>query len=416
MLLLIVLLGLLWGFSAWRRPSLSVAWLCALLPTYLIRTHFGPFPTTLLEIFWVATLVGTTIKCGIKPWREGIEKLHAWWIPVGLWLLASGIAVAVAPDHLAAIGLWRAYILEPILYVILLAGMLQTDADRRRVLEAFLASLAVVTVWAIVQFVTGKFIPHPWDTTIATRRATGPFPYPNALSLFAAPLGALFFAVAFFKQKKWLEPRLAWAGFGFTVICIVLAKSVGAFVGLSSAIGLALLITKKTRWWTMGVIALAIAGLFAVPVTRTKIISTFSFHEWSGKVRTIIWSETWNMLKDTSTPLGVGRPIFGAGLGAYPDVIKPYHAATYIEIFQYPHDIVLNLWSEMGLLGIIAFLWICVAWIKGAKKERWMILPLIAIVVHGLVDVPYFKNDLAMLFWILAALATLPPLEQKAKS
>ena len=31
---------------------------------------------------------------------------------------------------------------------------------------------------------------------------------------------------------------------------------------------------------------------------------------------------------------------------------------------------------------------------------------MIALVVHGLVDVPYFKNDLAMLFWLLLALPT----------
>jgi hypothetical protein len=36
-----------------------------------------------------------------------------------------------------------------------------------------------------------------------------------------------------------------------------------------------------------------------------------------------------------------------------------------------------------------------------------MALPvIIAILVHGLVDVPYFKNDLAVLFWMLIALTT----------
>lgn len=28
-----------------------------------------------------------------------------------------------------------------------------------------------------------------------------------------------------------------------------------------------------------------------------------------------------------------------------------------------------------------------------------------ALLVHGLVDVPYFKNDLAVLFWILISLS-----------
>lgn len=135
------------------------------------------------------------------------------------------------------------------------------------------------------------------------------------------------------------------------------------------------------------------------------------------------------MLKD--------RPVLGAGLGAYPTVFAPYHTKTFIEIFQYPHDILLNLWSETGLLGLLAFAWIVAVWIgtvlgrkssavsseKPSHDSRlgamnrapttidyrlstivWL-MPLVAILVHGLVDVPYFKNDLAFAFWIFAALA-----------
>ena len=136
-------------------------------------------------------------------------------------------------------------------------------------------------------------------------------------------------------------------------------------------------------------------------------MSALTFNEWSGKVRLIIWRESWAMLKD--------HPVFGAGFGAYPEVIKPYHRATVIEIFQFPHNILLNLWSETGLLGIMAFAWILWTWIRlsthdARRTTHSSLLPalaiVLAIVVHGLVDVPYFKNDLAMLFWILIALTT----------
>ena len=35
-----------------------------------------------------------------------------------------------------------------------------------------------------------------------------------------------------------------------------------------------------------------------------------------------------------------------------------------------------------------------------------VILVLVAVVLHGLVDVPYFKNDLALEFWALLGLLT----------
>ena len=105
---------------------------------------------------------------------------------------------------------------------------------------------------------------------------------------------------------------------------------------------------------------------------------------------------------------------FGAGFGGYPTVFDPYHKKRFIEIFQYPHTLVFNFWSETGLLGLAAFTGVVVRWIKEClqvwRKQRAtdamiFFAPLVALLVHGLVDVPYFKNDLALQFWIFAFLA-----------
>ncbi|MCA9389730.1 MAG: hypothetical protein KC585_03955, partial [Candidatus Magasanikbacteria bacterium] len=71
---------------------------------------------------------------------------------------------------------------------------------------------------------------------------------------------------------------------------------------------------------------------------------------------------------------------------------------------QYPHNIILNFWVETGLAGLLAFFWIVFAWLK--KKEA-MLLPLVALLIHGLVDVPYFKNDLAIVFFLVLALCAI---------
>ena len=103
------------------------------------------------------------------------------------------------------------------------------------------------------------------------------------------------------------------------------------------------------------------------------------------------------------------HPAFGAGLNAYPQTLAPYHDNTLYEIFQYPHNLFLNIWTELGLLGLIAFFWL--AWliirtaVHGRLKSRPYVLALfaalLAMTIHGLVDVPYFKNDLSVLTWIL---------------
>jgi O-antigen ligase len=80
----------------------------------------------------------------------------------------------------------------------------------------------------------------------------------------------------------------------------------------------------------------------------------------------------------------------------------------------YPHDIVLNFWSETGLLGLAAFAWLVVQVVRVALRglrmagEPWaramavgLLGLVVAFLVHGVVDVPYFKNDQALAFWAL---------------
>jgi len=84
-----------------------------------------------------------------------------------------------------------------------------------------------------------------------------------------------------------------------------------------------------------------------------------------------------------------------------------------LEIYLYPHNIVLNFWSELGFLGLLLFLWIALKYlwlvfINYFKKRDGftlgLCLAMLVILIHGLVDVPYFKNDLAAMFWLFIAM------------
>ena len=108
--------------------------------------------------------------------------------------------------------------------------------------------------------------------------------------------------------------------------------------------------------------------------------------------------------------------LFGAGLAGYQKKIVPYHQAKYIEIFLYPHNIFLNFWSELGLFGLLTFLLLLLKSFKEVKKKLIVknnflalscLLALLIIIFHGLVDVPYFKNDLSLLFWLIIGLINL---------
>ena len=306
-----------------------------------------------------------------------------------LWLFCTLLAVFIAPNHLTAFGLWRAYVLEPILFALLAISTIKSKDDRETMIHAFGISTILVVTYSAIQFLTNQ-IHAPWNTASwLTRRATGPYPFPNAIALYVTPIAALFSA-------RWIESRKKFDG---TIVIIgllgiILAKSVGGFLGL---LGTTIFFTWQrppARKLLLAIATFALLAIVIVTPLRSKVISTLSFNEWSGKVRLITWRESLTMLKD--------HPIFGAGFGGYKEAMIPYHHATAIEIFQYPHNIFLNLWTETGLLGLLAFFWLLIAAIK--QRSSIFFAPLLAIMIHGLVDVPYFKNDLAFAFLLFIVL------------
>ncbi|HVM91003.1 MAG TPA: O-antigen ligase family protein [Verrucomicrobiae bacterium] len=367
-----------------------LAFLPLILPAYLLRFKIGPFPTTVLEIVLLVTLIAFTYEFGIAGWKAAWKKLGAWQWPALAWMMVSLAACFWAPSIIAGLGLWRAYVLEPLLIFAILH-----QADQKKLEWSLYGLAAWTTAWALFQFVTGLGIPHPWDVAIsAGRRATGPFPYPNALALLVVPIGAYAFA-----RKQWWVAAVA-------LLAALLARSNGGLGALVIGCWFVCLFDKRWRPWAIG---MAIAGVLTValiPQARAPFMASFSFEKWSGQVRLYQWRETWAMLKD--------HPLLGAGFGGYPTVFAAYHKATAIEIFQYPHNIALNFWSETGLVGLFVFAWVIGIWIKLGWKHPVILAPLVAILVQGLVDVPYFKNDLAVAFWILVFL-TVMRLDQAPK-
>ncbi len=362
------------------------------LPAYQIRWRVGMFPTSVLEVFLFVIVIAWLWERRWKGVREGWKRMDAWRPPVIAWCLTSLLAVLVAPSWWQALGLWRAYILEPLLIFLVIADVFRDTKGRETLLRSIYWVVILMAVWAIIQFATGFGIAQPWNVSIGLgRRATGPFPFPNALALFVVPVVAYAFV-------SWIEKRsiLACVTWLMGAVAILLARSDGGIGTFLTIAWMAMLLNRHLRWLAISLGLTAVLLIWSIPAWHNVFFREVLFQGWSGKVRLIMWREAWQMLKD--------HWFFGVGFGTYPLAVAAYHRATFIEIFQYPHNILLNLWSEVGLLGIAAFGWVVMVWSR-LKFQR--IVPLLAILVHGLVDVPYFKNDLAVLFWMLAALMTL---------
>ena len=360
-------------------------------------------PTTLLEnaiLITVAAFVFESIRDGIHPtWRTRVT------IPAVLFLIAGAISVVVAPDHLAALGLYRAYVIEPTAFGLVLISAVTTP-KRALALVGGLAAGGAIAGVANSAVVISALMHHTYD--VVTTPPVVIYNTANAVALYLVPLIAFAGAVVLHWPNR--RERLIAAAFVLVgVFAVLLSFSRGGYLALAAvAVGLAL--SHRYRWLLAAGAAVAAGLLLIVPALRRRVQTEINFSDPHNTLvgRSHLWDASLQMLRD--------HPIFGAGLSGFASAIAPYWNPFHPDRFGYPHNIVLNFWSETGLLGLTAFAWIFVAtfllawrgWRHGVDEWRvvhlGVMLALVAVLVHGLVDVPYWKNDLSLEFWVLISL------------
>lgn len=381
----------------------AVVGLFALLPIYLIRFNVAGLPLTVLEVAIILI-----VALGIFTKRYDWQKLKAqpvFWLSVVITLIAT-LSVGVSPNTIGALGIWKAYYIEPIaLFALLLSiGNVQLF---KKILVALGISAIAISIFGFWQYFSGYGVPVAFmQAGGGVDRIVSVYGYPNAIGLFLAPI-VMLYSGWLFEKAQWKFQAAKIIVILISFAAIILAESEGAMLSIP-ALWLALLIwNQRTRLWAISASIIGAIVLLVTPALHAYILSKLLLQDYSGFIRRLIWKESWLMLLD--------HPIFGAGLAGYQTVIKPYHLPTF-EIFLYPHNIVLNFWSELGILGLISFailigyhLWQSSKNALKRLEPHWLYLAAFAamsqMVIHGLVDAPYLKNDLSVLFWLVVAMA-----------
>lgn len=355
------------------------------LPLYVLRLSAGPLPTTVLEVFLLSVFLGSLRYLDLELIKSTFKRRD---IQVVLAFVVLGFLQSfVAPDIISGLGIWRAFFLEPALFYILIRVFFEAE-DFKRLRFNLYTTGALLAVIGLIQFATGLGLPAPWDIE---RRITSIFPYPNALGLFLAPL------VGLAALDKDLSGSKKVALVTLFSVGIYLAETEAALVAVITAALVVSFFKFKSKRVIIGALAtLTIAAALLVQPIREKVL----LQDYSGTVRQSQWSETVQMLSDNW--------LLGAGTGGYEETFQPYHENQDIEIFAYPHNWVLNAWSDLGLAGVLMFLAIAGLFLihlpKLVKKSPGASMAMLIILIHGLVDVPFFKNDLAILTLIIVSL------------
>jgi hypothetical protein len=426
---------------AYCRFRIAVGWFIVAAPLYLgIQDYvhkftLGPLPTTLLEITFGAIFLAWLIRFARKDIFEIgkiLKKYRVFSIFAGFFLLATFASVFSSGDIVPALGIWRAYFLEPMLFFVVLIGRgalvgspshsplikEENREDKNRISSRFLMlsliiSTVSISIGGIYQHLTHADAFSQGLGRPVLYRVTSFFTSPNAVGLYLVPILFLLIGLIMEKLKvKGLVKKLI--DYKVILLCVVglldsitlvLTKSDGAIL----AVGAGLMVVLFCMGWRKVAIIVSMSALI-IGVSIPRVREGILFRDPSGQVRLSLWQDSKNYLTASPTHF-----VWGTGLRQFQNKIQApaqKYNFTKIEKLLYPHNIILNFWTETGLFGMLSFCglvgYALYLGLQILKKEKiWgacLLGMLVVIVIHGLVDVPYFKNDLAMLWWILLAL------------
>ena len=361
------------------------------LPLYVVRWHYGPLPTTLLETLIIATVVLYLAARWRDGWRRPLRTPYD--IPILILLLAGVIAVVVPQDHRAALGLYRAYFVEPVAIFYVATDLLRGEQNLRRAIVSFAIGSSLFALLNLVA-VAQALLNHTFHVGSAPNALYGDA---NYVAMYLEPAVAFAIAVFLFDRKpQWRWLSAVWLP--IVGVALVLTLSKGSYLAL---IVLGVVLILRVRRWMLPLLTglVIVAFLVAqIPLVAQRIATS----ENSLVGRFQIYGATIKMLKL--------HPMFGLGLGGFDYTFRKQTSQPY------PHDIWLTFWVELGLLGLIAFAviffgllwrgWRAIPRTEGFYRvAMWGVMgSLVLWGVHGLVDSPYWKNDMAVEFWIIAAM------------
>ncbi len=386
------------------------------LPTYVVRLSVAGIPLTMLEVMILLCIIVwlwrekilTRLNFSLRPGQDNPvpKDLRS---PIALILVTSFVAIFIAGQTSAAWGIWKAYFLEAITFFLLVLYLFRWPKDIKLLIIALGVLVVSLLPLALTQWLSGWGIPEAWQAA-SGRRITSVFGYPNAISLLVAPI------VAFYLGQ--LSRRVSRSWFVWSLIVIISGLSIIFWAQTTGAL-IALGITALYLLWRRKELRPAIIMLLVAVMMTISFWSDWrqnwqmtinrvqrqelNLNSSSLEVRINQWQETSALLAD--------RPFWGSGLSGYQQGLTPYHKNQWLEIFLYPHSLFLNFWVELGLLGLLAFCWLFVRIIQRLWDKKNQVVDSTLLwglraawltwFIHGLVDVPYFKNDLSILFWLL---------------
>jgi len=386
----------------------------------LFLIAFLPFSKSAIEIFffiifflWVAKhIVIKSVKIEPTPIN----------IPIVLFIVAAIISVFRSMYFKESLYAFFSKFMEGIVLYTITAEVVKKKKHLLAILALLFIATVVTSFDGIIQYYFTKLDLFRQRSMPPVRiGATAAFNHPNDLGGYlifpillvsSMVLNALKSLKDIYKDKTSLVKSIGLVAlFLLFIFVMFLTKSRAAWTGLIFGF---LLLTyffsrKKTFFGIVLLICLVIVlcSVF-LPEGALRVLRLESINV-GGSIsdRTENWNDTIYMIKK--------RPVFGWGLNTYMRVFQNYRSDLK-SLPTYAHNCYLQMAQEMGLFGVLVFLWVIFSYfrtiIQTVKRKPESAIYYIGIssgmlgfLIHSFFDTNLYSLQLNVLFWFMLALS-----------
>lgn len=374
------------------------------MPLYLIRVNIFGVPSNVFEVLALtATILGTIRK------RETFSNKLAefprlFLASIALILVGTLISIFFSNDHRAGFGILKGWFLVPIFFSFVLYVNLNHALTVEKIFQSIYFSTIFVGFIAILYKLFG--------ITTYDNRLSAFYLSPNHLSMYLAP--GIFFGL-YFLSKSFLRDRFSKQLFFYSSTLLLLliplycTYSYGAWIAVLISLLMTLTIArpiKKQLLLTVLFLFIFSIVLFVSQMNTQKFLSASDvFSRSSLASRQTIWQVSLLLVKQ--------HPLTGIGPGNFQSSylsLQPYFPPYLEWAVPEPHNILLAFWLQTGLLGFVGFLmllfftfkrlWMAITDKKNVAFATLLLGFFLYTFLHGMIDTPYWKNDLSFLFWV----------------
>lgn len=346
---LVLYMGALAAFllSLFWRPQAGLYFLVPLLPMQTMRYKILDMPlgNKLIDLLLLGVVLGAMFKGGFRFVKTPMNKLLVFFgifCYIQLWrgafFLNSELPFSISDPRFSN---WKNYMVMFILFGVVVSVI--KDVKQIQILVVLMCLSVFVVDKGYYSTMSDRDLSH-FSYEVRDGGLLG-YAGVNGVATFEAEFMLFILGLAVFQKRKALKFAL-WGLFAFSGYCLLFSFSREAYAGI--LVGLLFLGLIKQRWVLIALTVFILSWQSLVPTSvQERVLMTYDKNDQqldtSAQDRVTIWNDAMVLFNE--------NPAIGAGFDTYQWLHR-------VGIYTDTHNYFLKVMVEMGVLGLMLFLYV----------------------------------------------------------